>query len=253
MITKLYADFVATDVVKIYDNTEFIYKEYAVMQPLQRSYSITEESIANMIQSGALNSLYDEAKVAELEEKGVSISGKEQTKLDGFRNNKPLYDAVLDALKNTISTTKHLSVNDFMPVLNDVLDGTGVDSKLITKIADGLSVMDKEAEIQRETKGKNKGEVIYDKTTKDTEIVKWDEDIEDYMAREVLPHVPDAKWFWEEDMTKKNPVIRIGAEIPFTRYFYQYKQPTASEDLEKQFVELESSVSERIKNLFGGV
>ena len=251
IITKLYADFVDTDVVKIYDNTEFIYKEYAVMQPLQRSYSITEESIANMLQSGALNGLYDEAKVAELEDKGVSISGKEQAKLDGFKKNKPVYDAVLEALNNAIGITKHLSINDFMPVLNNVLANTGIDGKLIAKIADGLSVMDKEAEIQRETKGKNKGEIIYDKSTKDIEIVKWDEDIGDYMAREVLPHVPDAKWFWEEDMTKKNPVIRVGAEIPFTRYFYRYKQPTASEELEAKFATLENSVSERIKKLFG--
>ena len=80
--------------------------------------------------------------------------------------------------------------------------------------------------------------------------MKIEEDIEDYMAREVLPHVPDAKWFWEEDMTKKNPVIRVGAEIPFTRYFYQYKATTPSEDLEAKFVELENSVSARIKKLF---
>ncbi len=252
-ITKLYADFVNTDVVKIYDNTEFIYKEYAVMQPLQRSYSITEESIANMLQSGALNGLYDEAKVAELEEKGVAITGKEQNKLDAYKANKPLYDATLAMLRRAISYQKYLSPNEFVPVLNKVLEDVKIDNKLIAKITDGLSVIDKEAEIQREVKGKNKGEIIYDKTTKDTEIVKWNEDIEDYMAREVLPHVPDAKWFWEEDMSKKNPVIRVGAEIPFTRYFYQYKQPTASEELEAKFATLENSVSERIKKLFGGI
>ena len=81
MITKLYADFVDTDVVKIYDNTEFIYKEYVVMQPLQRSYSITEESIANMLQSGALNSLYDEAKVAELEDR----TKRQMAEFENFR------------------------------------------------------------------------------------------------------------------------------------------------------------------------
>ena len=59
-----------------------------------------------------------------------------------------------------------------------------------------------------------------------------------------------AQWFWEEDLTKKNPVIRIGAEIPFTRYFYKYTQPTPSEELEAKFVALEMSVSERIKRLF---
>ena len=73
----------------------------------------------------------------------------------------------------------------------------------------------------------------------------WDEDIEDYMVREVLPYIPDAKWFWEEDLTKKKPVIKIGAEIPFTRYFYKYQQPVASEELAKQFAELEASVSAR--------
>ena len=121
------------------------------------------------------------------------------------------------------------------------------DKKLITKIEDGLSVMDKLADVQRD----KKGNVIYDKTTKDSEIVKYDESIEEYMDREVLPHVPDAKWFWEEDLTKKKPIIRTGAEIPFTRYFYKYQQPTPSEELEVKFTELELSVSEHIAKLFG--
>ena len=73
------------------------------------------------------------------------------------------------------------------------------------------------------------------------------------MAREVLPHIPDAKWFWEEDLNKKNPVIKIGAEIPFTRYFYKYKAPTPSNELAAKFIELENSVSERINKLFGGM
>ena len=38
-----------------------------------------------------------------------------------------------------------------MPVINKVLPD--VDSKLVDKIADALSVMDKNAEIQREKKG----------------------------------------------------------------------------------------------------
>lgn len=54
-ITHLYADFVPSDLCKIYDNTEFLYKEYAVMQPLQRSYAITEERIEQMLMKGALS------------------------------------------------------------------------------------------------------------------------------------------------------------------------------------------------------
>ena len=248
-ITKLYADFEENELVKIYDNEEFIYREYAVMQPLQRSYSITEESISAMLQSGALKGLWDDAKVAELEELGTTITGKDQKKLDAFYETKPVYDAILNALENAKSDNKWLSPSDFEPVLIKVLADTTSDKKLIAKILDGLSVMDKTAEIQRD----KKGNIIYDKTTKDSEIVKWGETIEEYMAREVLPHVPDAQWFWEEDLSKKTPVIRTGAEIPFTRYFYKYQQPTPSEELEVKFTELELSVSERIAKLFGEV
>ena len=250
-ITRLYADFKENEICKIYDNTEFIYKEYAVMQPLQRSYGFTEERIQNMLQSGALKSLWDDAKVAELEEKGTTANAKEQKALADFYETKPVYDAVLEKLNSAITEQKWLNPESFEPVLTKLLADTGVDSKLLGKIADGLSVMDKEADIQRETKGKNKGEIIYDKSTKDTEIVRFDETIEDYMAREVLPHVPDAKWFWEENLDAKKPVIKVGAEIPFTRYFYKYQQPEASEILAERFSALESSVDERIRKLFG--
>ena len=70
------------------------------------------------------------------------------------------------------------------------------------------------------------------------------------MAREVLPHIPDAVAFFEENLGTKKPVIKTGAEIPFTRYFYKYQQPTASEELEAQFMELELSVSDRVAKLF---
>lgn len=248
-ITKLYAEFKENELVKIYDNTEFIYREYAVMQPLQRSYSITTESIQNMLQSGALKALWDDAKVAELEEQGTTINGKDKKKLDGFYATKPLYDNILSALEKAKTEEKWLSPVTFRIVLNEILAEVTADKKLVTKIEDGLSKMDKEAEVQKD----KKGNILYDKSTKDAEIVKWDDDIEEYMACEVLPHVPDAKWFWEEDMTKKKPVIRTGAEIPFTRYFYKYQQPTPSEELEVKFTELERSVSERIAKLFGEV
>ena len=250
-ITKLYANFEENELCKIYPNTEFIYREYTVMQPLQRSYGFTEERIQNMLQAGALKSLWDDAKVAEIEEKGTTANAKEQKALSDFYATKPVYDAVLEKLNGAISDKKWLSPDAFAPVLESVLAGLNIDRKLFDKIADGLSVMDKEAEVQRVIKGKNQGEIIYDKATKDTEIVRWDETIEDYMAREVLPHVPDAKWFWEEDVGAKKPVIKTGAEIPFTRYFYKYQQPEASEVLVERFGALEKSVDERIRKLFG--
>lgn len=251
MITKLYAEFEENDVCKIFPNTEFIYREYAVMQPLQRSYGFTAERIQNMLQAGALKSLWDDAKVAELEEKGTTANAKEQKTLADFYASKPLYDAILAALNGAIADQKWLSPDAFIPVLDGVLSDLTIDKKLFDKIMDGLSVMDKEAVVQTVSKGKNKGEIIYDKASSDTELVRWDEAIEDYMAREVLPHVPDAKWFWEENVGAKKPVIKTGAKIPFTQYFYKYQQPEASEVLAEKFSALERSVDDRIRKLFG--
>ena len=250
-ITRLYANFEENELCKIYPNTEFIYREYTVMQPLQRSYGFTEERIQNMLQSGALKSLWDDTKVAEIEEKGATANAKEQKALDDYYASKPVYEAILGHLNEAVTDQKWMNPDAFAPILDQVLDGIEIDKKLFDRILDGLSVMDKDAEIQTVQKGKNKGEIIYDKETKDTETVRWDEDIEDYMAREVLPHVPDAKWFWEENVGAKKPVIKTGAKIPFTQYFYKYQQPEASEVLAERFIVLESSVDERIRKLFG--
>ena len=245
-ITELYTNFEENDLCQIYPNTEFIYREYTVMQPLQRSYGITEERIQNMIQSGALNKIYDEAKATELENSDEKLSAKDEKKLTAFRANKPKYDEILAKLNSAVSDKLYMSPQAFNPVLSAVI-GDLVDKATLEKVADGLSMMDKSAEIQRD----KKDNIIYDKSTKDTEIVKYSEDIDTYMAREVLPHIPDAKAFFEEDLSKKNPVIKTGAEIPFTRYFYKYQQPEPSEKLEQQFIDLEKSVNERIQKLFG--
>ena len=246
-ITKLYAEFKQNELCQIYDNNEFIYREYTIMQPLQRSYAITEDRIRSMLSKGTLSSLYNEAKVEELELKG-ELTGKEQKQLEKFQDNKPLYDEIISTLSNSVSDEVCLSLTEFMPLLEQALSGVTSEKKLLNKIADGLSIMDKNAEIQKD----KKGNILYDKETKDSELVNVEESIEDYMDREVLPHVPDAQWFFEEDLGKKKPVIKTGAEIPFTRYFYKYQEPTPSEELEKIFNEIEASVDLRIKKLFGG-
>ena len=245
-ITELYLNFEENDLCKIYPNTEFIYREYAVMQPLQRSYAINEERIEQMLLSGSLNLLYDGAKIAEIDEK-EEPTDKELKKVEEYKANEPRYNMILEALHKAVSDKVYKSPEAFEPVLQKALDGlVQPKDKLFDTIADGLSVMDKTAEIQRD----KKGNIIYDKETKDVEIVCFDEDIDTYMKREVLPHIPDAKAFFEEDLSKKKPVIKTGAEIPFTRYFYKYQKPTDSSLLKEQFEKLEESIAKRVTKIF---
>lgn len=243
-ITKLYADFKANEHCKIYDNTEFIYKEYTVMQPLQRSYAITPERIDELLQAGALNSLYDEVTVMELENT-PNPTAKEAKKLAQYKENKPTFDGIINTLKANISNQVFTAPEPFIRHLTGLLQPVTTDKKLIEKVAKGLSVMDKTADIQKD----KKGNVIYDKETKDTEIVKWSEDIDTYMAREVLPHIPDAKAFWEEDLNAKKPIIKTGAEIPFTRYFYKYESIRPSEEYLSEFLGLQEQVEKSLQEL----
>jgi len=245
VITRIYSEFKESDVCKIFSNEDFLYREYTVMQPLQRSYTITEESIRRMVQSGALSTIYDAVKVAEFED-AEELSGKDQKKLEAFIENKPVYDLILQTLSMNTSKVKYTSPTKFIPVLTSVLSPITTDKKLIERIAAGLSEMDKTAEIQRD----RKGNILYDKESKDTEKVPYIENIEDYMAREVTPFVPDAVAFFEENLGVKKPVIKTGAEIIFTRYFYRYSLPESSETLERQFEESAQRISQHISDLF---
>ncbi|MBS5889846.1 class I SAM-dependent DNA methyltransferase [Negativicoccus succinicivorans] len=248
-ITELYACFEANERCQIYPNEEFIYREYTVMQPLQRSYKIDAERIENLTASGALNSFYDPAKEAELLEKkeqGETLTKAEEKQLKKYGENEAKYRDILALLRAHISDKKYMAKDEFTPVIDALFDGVELDKPVRNKIIDGLSQIDKEARIERD----KKGDIIYDPATKDIEIVNIREDIDVYMAREVLPHVPDARAFFEEDLSAKAPKIKTGAEIPFTRYFYRYEAPRPSAELAEEFLALETLVNQKVKTLF---
>lgn len=96
-----------------------------------------------------------------------------------------------------------------------------------------------------------KGQVVMDKkgnpkpdsSLRDTENIPLTMDFQDYMKREVLPHVPDA-WI---DETKTN----IGYEINFTKYFYQYKPLRSLDDIRKDIMAIEQETDGLLKEVIG--
>ncbi|OSC75333.1 hypothetical protein B5180_08005, partial [Streptomyces sp. BF-3] len=79
-----------------------------------------------------------------------------------------------------------------------------------------------------------KGQVEPDAELRDNENVPLGEDVEEYLKREVHPHVPDA-WI---DHTK----TKVGYEIPFTRHFYVYKPPRPLAEIDTELKELEAQI-----------
>jgi type I restriction enzyme M protein len=71
--------------------------------------------------------------------------------------------------------------------------------------------------------------------------VSLKEDIKRYFDREVRPHFPDA-WV-DESKTKK------GYEVPFTRYFYEYKPLRPLEQIEAEIMALESEIQRMLKGV----
>ena len=56
---------------------------------------------------------------------------------------------------------------------------------------------------------------------------------------------------WEEDLSAKKPIVKIGAEIPFTRYFYKYQQPEPSEVIQERLLKIEEDLTDSLRKLFG--
>ena len=89
---------------------------------------------------------------------------------------------------------------------------------------------------------KRAGKPVADADLRDTENIPLKEDIKEYFKREVLPYAPDA-WI-DEKKTK------IGAEIPFTRYFYKYVPPRQSTEVMAEIKELEKSLKGALDEVF---
>lgn len=87
-----------------------------------------------------------------------------------------------------------------------------------------------------------KGKPQPDSKRRDTENVPLTEDITAYFEREVKPFAPDA---WID--TKKS---KVGYEIPFTRYFYQYQPPRPSADIMVEIQEIELELEGALSEVF---
>lgn len=88
-----------------------------------------------------------------------------------------------------------------------------------------------------------KGKPVPDPKLRDTEIIPWGTDTDEYMRKNVLPFAPDA---WVDESKTKT-----GYEIPFTRQFYKYVAPRRSEDIFAELKTLETEETEIMKELFG--
>lgn len=210
-------------VSKIYDNADFGYQKITVERPLRLNFQATDERIARIeLESGFENLTKSQKKndAERLKDKEAGLKRQQQIRylLAAFqeKHGVKLYKDRLEFLKDLRDLDRALSIRLAAPEIKAVLGALGE--------------RDETAEICRDAKGNPEP----DSDLRDTESVPLKEDIEEYFAREVLPHVPDA-WI---DHSK----TKIGYEIPFNREFYVYEPPRPLEEIEADIKGLEEEI-----------
>ena len=114
-------------------------------------------------------------------------------------------------------------------------------------ILSALSEADESADICRNKKGQPEA----DSSLRDFEYVPLTEDVHDYFAREVAPHVPDA-WINSGVVDDKDGEIgKVGYEINFNRYFYQYQPPRPLNEIKADISDLEREIITMLREVVG--
>ncbi|KMK71230.1 restriction endonuclease subunit M, partial [Kocuria rhizophila] len=212
-IAELYRDFAETKHSKIFRTEDFFYRTITVERPLKLNFACTPERNERVMAAKQVSKLPDDDAAA----LRSALTGLSQ-RGDG-----------------AVSTNRTQFTNEFMEAATEA--GLRLKPALVKVIVNELSERDEDGELQ--TGRLNQPEA--DSTLRDTENVPWDEDIHEYLDREVKPFVPDA-WI-DESKTKE------GAEIPFTRHFYEYVPPRPLEEIDRDLDEVLGRIRARLEEV----
>jgi type I restriction enzyme M protein len=205
-IVKTYGQFVENDFSKIFDYQAFGYRRITVERPLQLAvYPKDELRITALTTDKAWDKLNEHTQHTTL------------TALASLDDKYLSRDVFLNALTTELETA------------TPAVKLSAAQLKLIVK---HLSEHDDEAAICYQESGKTKGKIEANPDLRDNENVPLTESVDDYFAREVLPHVPSAWIDTKKTDEQDGEVGIVGYEIPFNRHFYEYVPPRSLEAID---------------------
>lgn len=209
-IVQEYGNFEATKTCKLFDYEDFGFRRITIERPFQLAFYPKQTERINQFQADK-----------------------------SFKKwHAQLQTSVLKALASM--DEQYLSREDFKQALGIRL--TAAQFKVLQK---HLSETDEQAAVCYN----NKGLPEANPDLRDHENVPLKQDIYEYFEQEVKPHVPDA-WIDEGKRDEKDGEVGIvGYEIPFNRYFYEYKPPRPLEAIDADL----DIVTKDILNLLGEV
>jgi type I restriction enzyme M protein len=206
------------DVSKIFDTSDFGYREIRVERPLKLRVEWSEPG------------------------KEALQEAKPFQKLDADAQSK-----VLTLVQSLLSGGRWMNADNFAKAMDDLFKTSGlkIGAPVKKAILNAFAERDDEAETCTDKKGNPEA----DTSLRDHELVPLGEDWKGYVAREVTPFVPDA-WV-DEGYTdaQDDKVGRVGYEINFNRYFYQYVPPRPLAEIDAELKELEAEIAGLLKEV----
>lgn len=238
---------------RVFENREFGFLKVTVERPLRMNFEATCERVARLDGQTAFANLAKSRK-----RKDAAAAARE------IREGRKEQDAIRAVLATLETKGRYIDRALFEADVLNAAKAAGVKilAPIKKAIFKALGERDPDAEICMDSKGRPEP----DSELRDTENVPLTpgtvlplpmdfgpnkpndrlvdacrDDIDAYITREVLPHVPDA-WV---DYGK----TKIGYEIPITRHFYVYKPPRVLDEIEADIIRLEREIAELLKGL----
>jgi type I restriction enzyme M protein len=290
-ITKLYLEFKPTEHCKIFDNNEFGYAQIIVHRPLRLMVQFTAKRVASLrfVSNNTTfredlfkefgNEMYDKKATAKLEhwllnyfmqdnedddlsDKAETEDGEAEITLASLPKKK---QKIVKQLCDSVIWKRDLDLMNCAKTMAEIFgDKLFVDFNVFEEIFDKelkkqnikLAAKDKkdllgavswtDPKAAAIIKKKNKDgsiEYISDPALKDYENIPLKEEIQAFFEREVIPFADDA--WWNQDETK------IGYEINFNKYFYQYTPPRNKADIAADLFAIEHETENLLKEIVG--
>ena len=212
-VVEVYSAAENGEISQMLDYRRFAYRRIRVLRPLRMSLHVNAETMARLMDEKAWAKLTPEIQAA------------------WQRALKPHMDS-------THSFAWAESFSDEAAKRDASLGKVG--KPFVKALINAFGVRDPEGEPVVDANGNS----MADSDQTDYENVPFLEDIRDYFAREVLPHVPDA-WIDESYVDKKDKGVGIvGYEINFNRFFYKYEAPPKLEDIDRELKRVEAEIAE---------
>ncbi|MFE9819187.1 N-6 DNA methylase [Streptomyces sp. NPDC005773] len=245
-ITRLYGEAVAAAAdaehplhakVKVFDNTAFGYQRITVERPLKLRFELTEETLAALLASKPVQKWAEERFLPREPELAAKAKVRRKLTEDEEAQFQKLAHAEVSVLGDALRPllgSEWATKSEAQVAVRSAMAEAGVPGPTGAQFAkafrDAVGVRDPEGEVQLIKGGASEP----DAELRDYENVPLGEDVEEYLKREVHPHVPDA---WIDHAKTK-----VGYEIPFTRHFYVYEPPRPLAEIDAELKALEAEI-----------